>query len=794
MDKIQTFRQFISPFIQGRNANALIATLAEQAQKLEDLSIAVTDQLTISTASEEYLEKRLSEIGIVIPYDLGISDDALRAIGIKTTAIKQTTSIIHDILEVFYGPENVRAFIDSTKYEPFVLKAGMSLDLLFDNNQVISIPFYENDFVNITAATAQEIANVITRTVQSYNIPAYAIPYTEHTTQNTYVRIYSATRGPYSLVQVLGGEAQNKLEFPSIRNTDLGNNNTVWEITRTYGNTLRFRWNGGGNAPLLDKVKVGDKVLIYGQQFINPNGASSVDLRGTFEVTAVRLPQANAQYNSGWFEIENANNGLRSSKPDEAPPPNNPPNYYYSYTIAQAYFDDLKFFKPYNATAYNKLKYALAFEPAKDQLHVYLPITTSVIYRNLTSAAHLHAKYPETELNGSFGSDGQNNEDKIEIINDYIIRYKHPLLDVKSYGGKLSWEDEFHVIHTVDIQYIYRENGYVTVITTQPHGIYGTIEWRNNIQYTQGQQVWHIGYLWEALNDNQNSEPAINNTNWKQLNVAKNYSDIIITINTTCPADDIISYFGPYLWDTTAPYTLSNVTATTRNVIYASEKQSILLTNGVISPSSGALWLDLGYDCQEGPIPYYGVQLQQEVIPVEIDSFVQNGYLITIRTKTPHGAIINDKIKISGTNMIDGIYTVYSVSNIYVYMVQSTIYQNIIGTGGTSTVLLTEPISTVLLDTSYTFKHNHAINASVSVLSSSLPYQSPLDGSDYSFFVTGVVEATKWCKKIIQDITAAGINLEITLIYPSDIGLGHAGGSTNIEKPPVSDKIWVWGT
>ena len=45
MDKIETFRQFISPFITGEKADALIATLADQSQELEDLSIAVTDLL-----------------------------------------------------------------------------------------------------------------------------------------------------------------------------------------------------------------------------------------------------------------------------------------------------------------------------------------------------------------------------------------------------------------------------------------------------------------------------------------------------------------------------------------------------------------------------------------------------------------------------------------------------------------------------------------------------------------------------------------------------------------------------
>ena len=57
MDKKAWLRQFISSFIDGPNVDALLASLADEAERMEQLSIAVNDSLTISTSSGIYLDK-----------------------------------------------------------------------------------------------------------------------------------------------------------------------------------------------------------------------------------------------------------------------------------------------------------------------------------------------------------------------------------------------------------------------------------------------------------------------------------------------------------------------------------------------------------------------------------------------------------------------------------------------------------------------------------------------------------------------------------------------------------------
>jgi hypothetical protein len=101
--------------------------------------------------------------------------------------------------------------------------------------------------------------------------------------------------------------------------------------------------------------------------------------------------------------------------------------------------------------------------------------------------------------------------------------------------------------------------------------------------------------------------------------------------------------------------------------------------------------------------------------------------------------------------------------------------------------------STLLLDPSNDFKFNHDIGADINLISAKNAYQPAQDGSDYPMYVTGVAEGQVYAEDIIRKVTALGINLEIIIIYPSDIGLGNQGGSSDPDAAVTSDKVWVWG-
>src|SRR5271166_4507341 len=127
------FRQFLSQYMQGTNVDALINTMADEAQRRENLSIAVTNQLSISTSSGIYLQKLLAEKGITIPGEIGMSDMAYSEMGIKVNAIKQIPYIVNSVLETFYGDQAVRANTISGNPEPYFFNPGDDLIFVIEN-------------------------------------------------------------------------------------------------------------------------------------------------------------------------------------------------------------------------------------------------------------------------------------------------------------------------------------------------------------------------------------------------------------------------------------------------------------------------------------------------------------------------------------------------------------------------------------------------------------------------------------------------------------------------------------
>ena len=352
--------------------------------------MAVTNQLTISTSSGVYLDQLLAAKGVVRPGDLGMSDFAFSEMGITIVQEKLITDAIMAVLAAFYGDQATRATTISGVAAPYNFKAGDDLQFVLENGVVNILTLVGNEFADINNAQAEEIVDVISRYIASTGSEGYAQVYTDFDTGAQFVQIFGGARGPYSLIQIVGGTIQNELEFPTIRPTMLPSNTTVWQITRNLGDTYRFSWNGGPQ-PLLSSVLPGDSVMIYGEQF------GDAGFHGTFQVTAASPCQPTPAPDAGYFEIQVPMFAgpiqLASIPVNGVPPPNNPPTYY-SLTLTQSLYSDLKFFLPYKNTAYSQIRYALAWEPADGVLKIYMPASTEVVERSLIGSAHTHLLYP----------------------------------------------------------------------------------------------------------------------------------------------------------------------------------------------------------------------------------------------------------------------------------------------------------------------------------------------------------------------------------------------------------------
>lgn len=356
-EQYKRLRSYLNPYIKGETTDAILQALAvgNAAYLIENVH-AVNDQLYIATASGRYLDERLADSGITRPPAVGLSDDVFREIGIEVKNRKQVRDLINNLLNSIFGDEFVRASDQSRQVEPYNLKDGDTLIINFDGANTIAITFKTGMFANIAAATAQEVADAITKTLRSLGYTGTAIAKDDG--NGPYVMILSDTIGAASSVTVLGGRAQNELKFDAPVNAG-GNMSTQWTLSLQPGGVIRYTWTGGAN-PQLGKVKEGNYVNIYG------GGFSASSNEGSYTITTSVGGVAGASY----FEVVNP---LGTSG-----------------VVVQGTDDSVLFYNPVRKTLGSRLSYAAVYQTEARMLQVFLPAATKVVRRDRRGSAHLH--------------------------------------------------------------------------------------------------------------------------------------------------------------------------------------------------------------------------------------------------------------------------------------------------------------------------------------------------------------------------------------------------------------------
>lgn len=350
-------RSQLNPFIKGKAVDAVLEALAVgNATHLVNNIAAVHDQLYIATASERYLDERLAAYGLVRPPSVGLSDDVFREIGIAVKNRKQVRDLIHQLLDSIFGDEYVRASNPARAFEPYALADGDDLKINFDDASDVTVSFEASEFSDITNATAQEVADSITKSLRRIGVSGTAVAQDDG--NGPFVLIFSDTIGPASSVTVLGGRAQNILKFDSAVPAG-GNLSTQWTLSLQPGGNVRFTWTGGAN-PLLGKVQIGNYVNIYGGGF-----ASSAN-EGSYNITDVKGGALGVSY----FEVYNplGTAGI----------------------VNQGIDDAVLFYNAARKTIASRLSYAAAYQSSARVLQIFLPAATKVVRRDRKGSAHLH--------------------------------------------------------------------------------------------------------------------------------------------------------------------------------------------------------------------------------------------------------------------------------------------------------------------------------------------------------------------------------------------------------------------
>lgn len=363
-EQYKRLRSYLSPYIKGPNTEAVLVALATGSSSyLINTARAVHDQLYITTAVGKYLDERLADFGITRPPAVGLSDDVFRDIGLEVKNRKQVRDLINNLLNAIFGDEFVRASNQARMVEPYALQDGDTLIVNFDDSPTnIEIQFSTADFQSIAAASAQEVADAITKYLRNLGLRGTAI--SKNDGNGNYVQIISDTIGASSSVTVFGGRAQNELQFDSVVAAG-GNMSTQWTLTLQPGGIIRYTWTGGAN-PQLGKVSAGNYVNIYGGGFASSS-------------------------NEGSYTIVNSVGGVSGSSYFEVLNPLGT-----SGVVIQGVDDAIAFYKPVKKTIQSRFSYAAVYQTETNVLQIFLPATTKVVRRSRVGSAHIHDPYRGT--------------------------------------------------------------------------------------------------------------------------------------------------------------------------------------------------------------------------------------------------------------------------------------------------------------------------------------------------------------------------------------------------------------
>lgn len=361
-------RKHLPLSFRGKAWDALIAAISigdklnwENAQK-------AFAQLFTSSASGKYLDKKAGDSGVGRPQGLGMKDELFRSLAIKTTARKLVHESVLDILEVFYGSDSVRAFVETDITEPFQIQDGDELDVLLDERENIKVILNSSDFSRPSQASALEVATALTRTFRLNKSKATAVAFKDAASGKNKVRIYSGALGLASSVRILRGRGRLSLRFPEkITTIAMGAtpSSINWNISIPTSGLAK--WKVSGSTPVdLSLVVEGDILCAFGSSIAPSN-------KGSFFVKSVVTEFAGSILEQ-YVIVENGDATAQN--------------------FTQLTLDDVVFFRPkkFAAQGFGERDVVVS-QNAPGVLDVVIPATTQVVQRGEGVGSYI----PESE-------------------------------------------------------------------------------------------------------------------------------------------------------------------------------------------------------------------------------------------------------------------------------------------------------------------------------------------------------------------------------------------------------------
>lgn len=359
-DAESILRKHLNPSLKGKGWDSTIAAIASGLARDWKNGASAFDQLFKVSASGLYLARKAADDGLSKPSNVGMPDDLFRQYAIRTTNDKLTEGSLLRILEIFYGPEAVRAASISASVEPYALQEGDDLNILIDEEQVIRVAFTHEDFGLTGDIKAIEVAAAITRACRLAESDAFAIPFVDPQSGQNKVRIYSGALGLSSSVRITGGKAQNVLQFSDVLALVIAPL-PEWTITvNAVTGTVRFTNTSHTSSVDLSGLYIGDYVNVYGTGFLPGN-------IGSFTVTNVYYAFPGGT-KTQWFEIDNTLGAAQ--------------------VITQTALSDLMFFRPTRKSIHTSKERGVIVSQPGEEVDVVLPATSQAVGRRPGIAAY----------------------------------------------------------------------------------------------------------------------------------------------------------------------------------------------------------------------------------------------------------------------------------------------------------------------------------------------------------------------------------------------------------------------
>lgn len=377
-------RRHLNPVLEGPAWDALILAVEGDAEHevgdryVANLARRAFDQLFPSTASGNYLIQRAAEVGVRQPESVGLGVEAFRQLVAALSNNLLVDHAVNDVLEVFYGPDSVRATITTTALEPYRLQDRDDLTILFGERRPVTVQLHGAQFAAIGAATAVEVAAAIDRDMRAEGVHGFAAAVPDPVTGKGRVVVYADARGLPSGVRVTGGRAQVALRFPEVVLPTLSSPFGSWTITPSPDVAGRLRFSSSPVSAFdLALVRRGDRALVYGPEF-------PADVLGTHDVLEVSVSYPGGILDQ-WFEIEGSGVFV---------------------LVVQQAATSLTFLRSRLRSVHDNDAPAF-FSQGEDLLRVTLPATSPVVRRGDGQAAYLAPPLQVSVLGGSRDAAGR---------------------------------------------------------------------------------------------------------------------------------------------------------------------------------------------------------------------------------------------------------------------------------------------------------------------------------------------------------------------------------------------------